>query len=84
MTNTKQQFCSEFGAEYHLVLGDIELNGLRDCVGQKRWDNSEKRLGYGRDGWASAFVLVGDAEYLEVWVSASSVAWNTSTYYRIV
>ena len=67
-----------FGTDYDLVTDSQDMDILREYFGGTwpgDWDNDE---------YASAFVLTGDGEYIEVWVSSSSIPYSTSRFYRIL
>ena len=65
--------CHTFGPAYHLVTDSQEIDYImRAYVKDKDFDD-----------YGSLFVKVGDGEYLELWGSESSVAYNHILYYRI-
>ena len=73
MCQQESRYCHTFGPEYHLVTDSQEI--------QHVMTNYAKSDYFGSCG--SLFVKVGDGEYLELWGSESSIAYNHILYYRI-
>ena len=73
MCQQESRYCPTFGPEYHLVTDSQEVAHIM------RWYVKSEDF----DDYASLFVKVGDGEYLELWGSESSIAYNHILYYRI-
>jgi hypothetical protein len=74
---TKVRRPENFGYSYRFLSDSQDMDALRDNFGG-RWPG-----GFDNDEYASAFVLVGDGDYQEIWVSPDSIPNYWNYYYRI-
>ena len=75
-----------FGPEYTLLTDSQDLEhiaGYCVCDHWQAWD--EDQVGTESEAFiiGSAFVLVGEGEYAEIWVSESSIPYLDTEYERV-